>query len=55
MLQEETTSIATRSRKNIQILVNKLSLSLNGCCCSSINCRSYSYLMVTEFLDLHGY
>lgn len=51
MLQEETTSIATTSRKDIQILVSKLSLSLNGCCCSSINCRSYSYcpFMVTEF------
>lgn len=51
MLQEETTSIATTSRKDIQILVSKLSLSLNGCCCSSINCRSYSYcpFMVTQF------
>lgn len=51
MLQEETTSIANTSSKEIQILVSKLSSSLSGCRCSSINCRSCSYcpFMLTEF------
>lgn len=51
MLQEETPSVATTSSGEIQILVSKLSPSLSGCRCSSINCRSCSYcpFMLTEF------